>query len=204
MSLHQHRVGGVEVEKFRATGGRVTSAVGLVLAGVVVTIGLVELDRGFPPWVIAFAALFAVLVWAAILRPGLELESDTLVMRNMFETVSIPLAGVEELAVRQVLAVRAGDRRHVSTVVGRTWRKAALGRPKASAAGEKAPDQMAYADFVEERLRQRVEDARAAAGVRPGSPEQLALADGVRRQPAWLPIGIVSVASLAFVVALLL
>ena len=37
--------------------------------------------------------------------------SEHLVMRNLAETVHIRLAAVEELAVRQVLAVRAGDRR---------------------------------------------------------------------------------------------
>ena len=52
-------------------------------------------------------------------------------MQNMLETVHVRLAAVEEMAVRQVLAVRAGDRRLVSTVVGRTWRKALLSRRRA-------------------------------------------------------------------------
>ena len=105
------------------------------------------------------------------------------------------------MAVRQVLAVRAGDRRWVSTVVGRSWRKAVTARPSAS--GE-AREGMAYADFVETRLYDLVDQARRAEGVRPGSKEQLALPDAVRREPAWLPLGLMLASAVVLAVALLL
>ena len=49
-----------------------------------------------------------------------------------------------------------------------------------------------------------MEQARAEAGVGLLSDEQLALAAGVRREPAWLPIGLMTVAALALVVSILL
>ena len=56
-------------------------------------------------------------------------------MRNMLETIQIRLVAVEELAVRQVLAVRAADRRWVSTAVGRSLRKTMTSGRRAPAEG---------------------------------------------------------------------
>lgn len=195
------------VERFRPTSGRVTGALALVVGGAVVLIGLTERDNGFPDPVLAAVALGMVLAWASMLRPALWLTDRSLVMRGMVETVHVPLAAIEEVAARQVLAVRAGDRRHVSTVVGRSWRKAMRSSRPAhgSAAGaDRPPTEVPYADFLEDRIRQAAEAARAAAGVRLGSREQVALADGVRREPAWLPIASITLAALAFAVTLVL
>ena len=63
---------------------------------------------------------------------------------------------------------------------------------------------MPYADFVENRIYELVDDARTAAGVRAGSKEQLALPDAVRRERAWLPIGLIAAAVVVLVVSLLL
>ena len=195
------------VERFHPTSGRVTVVLVLLLAGVVVVVGVADPGSVAAP-VIAGAVLAAVLAWASMLRPALWATPEHLVMRNMLETVQVPLAAVEQLAVRQVLAVRAGEKRYVSTVVGRPWRKAVRsGRSghsahtAAPAAGE-APAGLPYADFVEQRLHQLMEQAREAAGVRSLSDEQAALAAGVRREPAWLPIGLSTAAAVAFVVTL--
>lgn len=192
-----------QVERFHATGGRVTAALGLLIAAVVAVLALVGGEDGVAPSVLAGAVLAGLLTWASMLRPGLWVTGSELVMRNMLQTVHVPLAAVEAVVVRQVLAVRAGDRRYVSTVVGKSRRKTlrptAGGRPSS----ERPLTELAYADYVELRLRQRVDDARAAAGVGRGSAEQLALAAGVRREPAWLPIGLLAAAGLALVVTLL-
>jgi hypothetical protein len=58
--------------------------------------------------------------------------------------------------VRQVLAVRVGDRRLVSTVLGRTWRKAMTSRP-APSAEDGTREGMSYIDWAEHRLRELVE-----------------------------------------------
>ena len=194
------------VERFHPTSGRVTVVLVLLLAGVVVVVGVADPGSVAAP-VIAGAVLAAVLAWASMLRPALWATPDHLVMRNMLETVQVPLAAVEQLAVRQALAVRAGEKRYVSTVVGRPWRKAVRsgrsGHAAAPAAGEVPAAGLPYADFVEQRLHQLMEQAREAAGVRSLSDEQAALAAGVRREPAWLPIGLSIAAAVAFVVTLL-
>ena len=119
---------GAVVERFQATSGRVTGWLTVVLGAFVVVAGVAYLDDGFPAWVAAAGLLVGVLAWAAMLRPALWATEEHLVMRNLAETVHVRLAAVEEMAVRQVLAVRAGDRRYVSTVVGRSWRKAITSR----------------------------------------------------------------------------
>jgi hypothetical protein len=196
------------VERFHATSGRVTGWLAVVLATAVVVAGLVYLDDGFPDWVIGAALVMGVLAWAAMLRPALWATRDHLVMRNLAETVHIRLAAIEEMAVRQVLAVRAADRRWVSTVVGRSWRKTLTSRhrPGGTDTGAAlAPTEgMHYADFVENRLHDLVDRARTAAGVRAGSAEQLALPDAVRREPAWLPLGLMVASVVVLVVTLIL
>lgn len=196
---------GDPVEKFRPTGGRVTGVLAVVLAAAIAVIGIVSRGEGVPSQVVAGALLGGVLAWASMLRPALWLTATELVMRNMLETVHLPLAAVEEMAVRQVLAVSVGDRRYVSTALGKSWRRTL----RSSAPTGKRPEggqhvtDLPYVDFVEQRLRQRVDDARDATGVRRGSEEQLDLAAGVRREWAWLPIGLIVAATLAFVVTLL-
>jgi hypothetical protein len=191
------------VERFDPTSGRVTALLVLVLAGVVVVAGTV--DAGSVPLpVLAGAVLAAVLAWASMLRPALWATTEHLVMRNMLETVHVPLAAIEQLAVRQVLALKAGEKRYVSTVVGRPLRKAMrTGRSGRAPVGDSTPAPgLPYADFVEQRLHQLMEEARTAAGVDSLSDEQLALAAGVRREPAWVPIGLTVVSAVAFVASL--
>lgn len=191
------------VERFHPTSGRVSGWLALVLGAVVALAGLAYLDDGFPAWVAAAGLLVAVLAWASMLRPALWATGEHLVMRNLAETVHIRLAAVEELAVRQVLAVRAGDRRHVSTVLGRTWRKAIVTRGSGPQA-DGPTEGMAYVDWAEHRLHELVDAARTRAGVRSGSKEQLALPDQVRREPAVVPVALVAIAVVLLVLSLVL
>jgi hypothetical protein len=187
-------------ESFRPTSGQVPGWIGLVLVAAVVVFGLADRDRGFPAPVVAGALVLGVLDWAALLRPRVRLEGRWLVLRNMLETVRIPLAAIEEVAVRQVLAVRAGDRRFVSPAVGRSLRRSMRGEKPATMPAR--PGEQPYPDFVEERIRHRAEEARAVEGVARYSDEQVALAAGVRREPAWPEIGLLALTVVAFVVTL--
>ena len=152
------------------------------------------------------AVLVALLAWTVTLRPRVSLVGERLELRGVVDTVEIPLAAIEELSVRQMLALRAGDKRYTSTAVGRTRRQLV----KAKNEPDQVPDPdtdphsrvaaPSYAQFVEERIRQRMDDARAAAGIRRGSPEQVALGADVRRRLAWPEIVGLVVAAVAFVV----
>ena len=196
------------VERFHPTSGRVSGWMTIALAAVLVVAGVAYVDEGFPLWVVAASLLLGVLAWAAMLRPALWATHEHLVMRNLGETVHIRLAAVEEMAVRQVLAVRAADKRFVSTVVGRTWRKALTSRHRPGGLADSAAlaptEGMHYADFVENRLYDLVDKARRRDGIRAGSEEQLALPDAVRREPAWLPLGLIGACLVLLAVSLFL
>lgn len=192
---------GTVVERFKPTSGRLSGWFAVVLGALVVVAGVAYRDEGFPAWVAAAGLLVGVLAWAAMLRPALWATEEHLVMRNLAETVHIRLAAIEELALRQVLAVRAGERRYVSPVVGRTWRKALVSRPAAGGApggaAEEGPREgMAYADWVEHRLRELVDRARAEEHATPAEP--------VRRERAVLPLSLIAVGAVALLVSLAL
>lgn len=188
------------VERFRPTSGRIPGVLALALALAVVVIGVVDRESGFPTPVVAGAAVLGILVWAAMLRPKVWVTEQDLVMRNMLHTLFIPLAAIEQVVVRQVLAVRAGEKRFVSPAIGRSWRQAF----RANRAARQPTAVESYPVFVEERIAQLAEDARAKSGVALLSDEQLVLAEGVRRSWAWPEIVALVVASVAFVVALVL
>jgi hypothetical protein len=176
------------VERFRPTSGRFTGIV--VVAGALAVAAMSVVDSDAVIAEVGVAALFvAVLGWAVALRPRVSLVGDDLELRGMVDTVAIPLAAVEELAVRQVLAVRAGDKRFTSPAVGRS-RSSLLkaSRPSEAPEGGASASRVlsqSYPEYVEERIRQRVDDAVAQAGIRRGSDDQVALASGVRRTAAW-------------------
>ena len=125
------------VERFEPTSGQVTGWMPIGLAAVLAVPGVVSAAEGLPLWVAATGLLVAVLAWAAMIRPALWATHEHLVMRNLVETVHIRLAAVEEMAIRQVLAVRVGERRFVSTVVGRTWRKTLQSRHRPGGLADK-------------------------------------------------------------------
>ena len=189
------------VEKFRPTSGRILGGIGL--AGVAFVLGLAVLDPGSVPAPVAWGfACFGALVWAAMLRPRVMATPETLVLRNMLSTFRIPFAAVEQIAVRQVLAVRAGDKRYVSPAVGRSWRQSIRSGRAEPATPVVATEN--YPTFVENRLHQLAEDARARAGVSMLSDEQLALAAGVRRDWSWPVVALVAVTFGGFVVSVVL
>lgn len=186
------------VERFRPTSGRILGVIALVIALAVVVIGVIDREAGFSAPVVAAAVVIGVLVWSAMLRPKVWVTQQDLVLRNMLHTVCIPLAAIEQVAVRQVLAVSAGEKRFVSPAIGRNWRQAF----RANRAARQPTAVESYPVFVEERIAQLAEDARARSGVTLLSDEQLVLAEGVRRTWAWPEIVALALASLAFVVTL--
>ena len=197
-----------QVERFERNGGTLTGIAGFVVAAVCVVAGVVD-PGDVPLWVPALGVLLAVLVWAATFRPRVWVEPGTLVLRNMLETVRLPLAAVEEVAVRQVMAVRAAGTRYVASGTGRTLRQALrgsavqrareeMGGLRAEASSVVEPG-MAYGDFIELRLRDLIAEDRLRRGVKAYSSDVDALAEEVQREPAWLEI-VLLVVSVAFLV----
>lgn len=191
------------VETFRPTSGQLLGWTGLVLAAVIAVAGVVE----GPSWPVVTGALaFGVLVWAAVLKPRVFVSGRWLVLRNMLETVHVPLAAIEELAVRQVLALRVGDKRYVTPAIGRSFRQTVKSNRRATGADAQGDTDLAaqaYPDFVEQRIRHLAAEARELESVGRYTAEQEALAAEVRREPALLEIGLLIATVGAFVVSLI-
>jgi hypothetical protein len=201
------------VEKFAPNGGTPIAVIGGVVALAFVVAWAFDTD-GMPLWVPALALLFAVLLHMSTVRPRVRVEDRQLVLRNMATTVRLPLASVEEVAVRQVLAVRAGGKRYVCAGVGRTLRQAMKGSAVQHAReemgglrGEMAravrEPGMNYGDFVELRIRELVNEDRVRRGIKLYSAEADELARQVRREPAYVELALLVAAAAFFVVAVL-
>jgi hypothetical protein len=205
---------GGTVEKFAPNGGTVIAVIGGLVALGFLLAGIFDSDN-VPLWVPAIALFSGVLLYMSTVRPRVMVQDRELVLRNMASTVYLPLASIEEVAVRQVLAVRAGGKRYVCAGVGRTLRQAMKGsavqRAREQMGGlqgdiaraEREPG-MAYADFVEIRIQELVHEDLMRRGLKKYSPEADELAKQVRREPALLELGALVATAVFFVVALVL
>jgi hypothetical protein len=210
-------------QDFRATTGRVTGMVGLATAGFLAVMFVVSARPAVAvPGVIA-CAIAALLVWGSMLRPAVSATSDDLTMRTLFETVTIPLAGIETVLVRRYLLVRAGGTKYICPAIGRSLRKtvrsemkwsgggSAMISPASAVAGQTAAQapsdvnrkgDIDYADFVEERIKHLARNARAQRGIEERSEEEYELGRQVVRRTFWPLVGGLVVLGVAFVVAL--
>jgi len=144
-------------EAFPPTSGRIIGTLATLLCLATVVLALFDGEQGFGVAWAWGAAFCGILAYAALLRPGLRVEGGFLVMRNMLDTHRIPLASIEEAAVRQVLAVRAGDKRYISPVVGRTFLRTI--RPR-----QGAGNPLDYPEYVRDRILSLADGAKSRLG----------------------------------------
>lgn len=164
----QQPVSEPSVQWFKPTSGRVSGVLGLVGAGVVLVVAL--MGRAGVEYVVG-GLLFALLVWVTLLRPRVGLRADDLLLRGMVSTTVIPLASVDNVAVRQVLAVWAHGNRYVSAAVGMPYGDIARERRMGQRVPEEIPGaDVKYArhigDLVEDKARRARSDGRDAGEVR--------------------------------------
>ncbi len=213
--------GDTRVEKFAPNGGTVISVIGGLVVLAVVLSWAFDMDR-VPLWVPAVALFAGVVLYTSTVRPRVMVLGRDLVLRNMLSTVHIPLAAIEEMAVRQVMAVRVGGKRYVCAGVGRPLRQAMKGSAMQRAregmgglGGEIAKSWsddsavvrepgMNYADFVESRIQELINKERLDRGVKRYSPEADELAKQVRRELAWPEIAALVATAVFFVIAVAL
>ncbi len=190
-------------EQFTVLSSRVFGVLGLALVAVFLVLGLTGLGGDYHPAAYAIAGLVGALIWVTVLRPAVAIEGDRLVLRNAFSTVHIPLAAIEQVAVRRWLAVLVGDRHYTNSGISRTRRQGVRDDQHADVTGLEI-SLLSYGAIVERRIYKRAEDARMMQGVALYSDEQEALAADVRRHWAWPEIVAVSLLALASVVTLFL
>jgi len=143
------------VEKFPPTSGRVIGVLAVGLCLLVLLYALFDGQGGFESPVAWGAAFAAIVSWAALLRPAVRVERDQLVLRNMVDTHHIPLSAIDEVAVRQVLAIRVDEKRFVSPAIGHSVMRTV--RPKMESGGELT---LTYQDYVRDRLLDLADGAR--------------------------------------------
>jgi len=212
-----------DVQTFKPTTGKVMGILGLATAAFLAVMFAISASPGVAvPGVIA--CMFAgVMVWGSMLRPSVSATSEHLTLRTLFETVTIPLGGIDTVLVRRYLLVRAGGTKYVCPAIGRSLRKtvrselkwggggstmlspgSAVGNdPSAVAASEvKRPGDIDYADFVEERIKHLAATDRARRGIEERSEEEYELGRTAVRRTFWPVVVSLVVLGIAFVVAL--
>ncbi len=190
-----------QVERFPAWGGRIMGGIGLAVVAVALVLGVVGSSAPYHPAAYPIIALMGVLFWAMLVRPAVAVEGDRLMLRNPFTTVRVPLAAIEQLAIGQYLALRVDDRRYTCTGIGRSHRQSRRDDRSGDATGLDIAN-LSYGAIVERRIHKLAEDARTQQGIKLYSEEQAALAADVRREPAFIEIGLVAALAVASVVTL--
>jgi hypothetical protein len=196
------------VERFRPTSGRFLGGASLVAAAALVVLTAVTEPTLTGLRVCLLVALVGVLIWVVLLRPRATAYDDTLVLHNQLSDVELPLAKIEDVAVRHTLNVWVGGNRYSCPGIGRASRQmvrgpdgaptsvfarkndAQLGGGDAASIGE-----VDYATFVENRIAELVHVARREGG--DGDPPP------VRRRWAVPELTALGVLTVAVVVAFL-
>jgi hypothetical protein len=195
-----------ETQRFRPNNGRIIGAIGLILGAAVVVVLVVTESAGIAVPGVVGCLFVAGLVWMALLRPSVTVTGSELQLRTMFEAIQIPLASIDTVLVRRYLLVRAGGQRYICPAISRPLRKTireelkwsgqsglqpglsmdrlgqAVGETKTQTKSE--PD-LAYADFVEQRISSLAADDRARRGIEERSEEEYELGSQVVRRKAW-------------------
>jgi hypothetical protein len=211
-----------EIERFRATNGRVMGTLGLLMcAFVAVVLVVTEPPAVAVPGVLG-CLFVAVLIWLALLRPRVTATRSELHLRTLFESVRIPLASIDTAVVGRYLLVRSGGERYICPAISRplrktvkrdlNWSGGTLMQPGASLdkLGEvsgvrtEVEDQhdLAYPDFVEQRILALADNDRARRGIEARSEEEYELGSQVERRTAWPELGMLAALGVAFLVTL--
>ena len=186
------------VETFRPTSGRIMGFLAIALVVVLLVAAAWPGDQGFAPYVV-WGLLFAgVLAWAAMLRPaavGDRVRPGA--AQHGDHDLRSRWPPIDDVVVRQVLAVRAGDE-----ALRLPGHRAQAARAPADAPGRRRgrrPRRCPYPLFVEDRIHHLCERARSREGIGMHSDEQFARAAGVRQEWAYPEIVALVVTGLGLV-----
>jgi hypothetical protein len=198
------------VERFAATGGRLTGYFGVLLA--VAVLGYVAWTVHTPTGLsVALAAAFAgLLVYATQLRPRATAYPGHVVLHNSFRDTHVPYSVIDEVALGQTLAVWVGEQRYVCIGIGNSLREdfraqrrreQTVGSSRLtelSLRAERADNDaraMSYQTFVVNRLEELIAQARRDRIPSPPGPRQVT---------AWPEVAGLAVTGVALVLSLLL
>lgn len=195
-------MGDEQVERFTVWSSKIVGVIGLVAVAVIVLLGVTGAGGDYHPAVYAVCGLIGVVIWVVIIRPEVAIAGDRLVLRNPLNKVGIPLAAIEQIAVRRWVAVRVGDRTLTNAGISRSRRQGVRDDQRKDVTGIEIAA-LSYGAIVERRIQRQAEEARDRQGIKLHSDEQLALAADVRKTWAWPEIAALAVLSVAVVVTML-
>jgi hypothetical protein len=212
-----------QVERFRATNGRLMGALGLGMCAFVAGVLIVtDTPHVAVPGVIG-CALLALVIWMALLRPSVAASPTDLHLRTLFESVRIPLASIDTVLVRRYLLIRSGGEKYICPAISRPLRKTVrsqmkwnggqsfmqpgadlerLTNGKGVQTDVQAVHDLSYPDFVEQRITALAATDRARRGIEERSEEEYELGSQVEHHTAWLELGGLAVLAVVFVLAL--
>lgn len=143
------------VHAFKPTSGTILGFVGLAIAGLVVVLVLLGERSVMGLRTALGAALVALFIWMVLLRPRVTAYAETLVLRNMASDVHVPLAAIDDVAVRHTLNVHVDDQRYSCPGIGRSTRSMV----RAQHGGGRSSEQD-YVAFVETTIEELSRAAR--------------------------------------------
>lgn len=119
----------VAEQRYGPTSGVFTGVVGLVGCAAVVVVAVVDGLSSTSLRFVFAAGIAGVLVWAYMLRPRVVLEAGgrTLLLRNPFVDLRVPLAAVRTVGVRAVTTVKTEEERFDCVAVGYPVRRLVRG-----------------------------------------------------------------------------
>lgn len=174
------------VERFKPTSGMFVGWAGVAVAAVMV-VSVLLTERSMLGLKLALGAVFfGVLIWATQLRPRATVYPRHVVLRNTVRDAHVPLVDIDEVSMRQFLAVHVGEKRFVCIGIGssrrqemraRRRRDVGSGMSRLSELTVKAERAsydaraVSYPDFVAGRIEELVDQAkREPTDPAPGEP----------------------------------
>ncbi|MCW2783794.1 MAG: hypothetical protein JWP74_311 [Marmoricola sp.] len=184
---------------FRASDGQITGWAGTVLSGGGALTFLVH-EHGVAALRGATGlALLALVIWANLIRPRIEISGHTITLVNPFAEITIPAEAVTRVSVRKFVTLNVEARRYAGVSIGHSTRSLVRGEADRARGLHLDPDRPPvvenYAAYVQERLEQVVDAAHAEALGEPAA---------VTRSWALLPCAGAAVLTVALVVVALI
>ena len=144
-------------DRFSPSNGRFVGGFGLAVAAVSAILVLANGWQRQDLVALPLLALFAYVVWVAVLQSHLAVRDGWLELHNSFHVTRVPLASVQEVEVRMALLIRLAE--------GGRLTFAAISRSRREIAKNAPADPMTnYPDLVENRLTHLADEARELGG----------------------------------------
>lgn len=175
---------------FRAMPTMIVGVIGVLLIGALCLFPLIEGPTDARLTAAGGLLLFGGIAWATLIRPALVYRTDSLLLRNVLHDVEIPWALVDDIDVRQVAVIYAGDAKYLCAGLSKGRRQLVRG-PKEGA-------EPSSADQAAELGKQRAVAARRDA------VDALPTPDQIERRPAWADVILIAAGAVLFLAGMLL